>query len=87
MLVLVWSRHDFDVLCFPACSIELGEEALVQAAASRFQEICYQNRDSLMAGIICAGWDKKNGGQVSYEPSLFVSVDRLLCMSVVCVAV
>ena len=45
-------------------SIELGEEPLVNTAASLFRQICYEYRDSLVAGIICAGWDKKKGGQV-----------------------
>ena len=45
-------------------SIELGEEPLVNTAASLFRQVCYEYRDSLVAGIICAGWDKKKGGQV-----------------------
>ncbi|KAF9976210.1 Proteasome subunit beta type-1 [Actinomortierella ambigua] len=36
----------------------------VPLAASLFQELCYQNKDNLMAGIIVAGWDKENGGSV-----------------------
>ena len=30
------------------------------------QKICYNNKDALMAGLICAGWDPYDGGQV-YE--------------------
>ncbi|KAJ7393230.1 Proteasome subunit beta type-6 [Desmophyllum pertusum] len=33
-----------------------------------FREICYSNRDQLTAGIICAGWDKREGGQVFSIP-------------------
>jgi len=33
-------------------------------AASLFQELCYQNKDNLSAGIIVGGWDKENGGSV-----------------------
>ena len=33
-----------------------------------FQEICYDYRDQLMAGIIVAGWDKEKGGQVYSVP-------------------
>ncbi|KAF9896224.1 Proteasome subunit beta type-1, partial [Lobosporangium transversale] len=36
----------------------------VPLAASLFQELCYQNKDSLSAGIIVGGWDKENGGSV-----------------------
>ncbi|XP_065890081.1 proteasome subunit beta type-6-like [Dysidea avara] len=49
-------------------SIELGEEPLVKSAASLFRQFCYDYRDSLLAGIICAGWDKKAGGQVYSIP-------------------
>jgi 20S proteasome subunit beta 1 len=45
-------------------SIELDAPPKVQTAAVLFQDIIYQNKDALMAGIIVAGWDKKNGGQV-----------------------
>lgn len=37
-------------------------------AASLFQEICYNNKDGLSAGIICAGYDEKNGGEVYNIP-------------------
>jgi len=37
----------------------------VKTAASLFRQFCYEYRDSLVAGIICAGWDKKAGGQVT----------------------
>lgn len=39
-----------------------------QVAASLFQELCYANKDSLSAGIIVAGYDKRNGGQVFSIP-------------------
>ncbi|CAH1773988.1 unnamed protein product [Owenia fusiformis] len=48
--------------------MELGEEPLVKTAATTFKELCYSYRDSLSAGIICAGWDKKLGGQVYSIP-------------------
>lgn len=47
---------------------QTGEEALVAEAASEMQKFCYDYRDSLMAGIIVAGWDKKKGGQVYSVP-------------------
>ena len=41
-----------------------GEPPLVRTAANLFRNLCYENRDSLSAGIIVAGWDKVKGGQV-----------------------
>jgi len=45
--------------------MEMGEDPLVKTAAKVFQDLCYNYRDSLSAGIICAGWDRKLGGQVT----------------------
>ncbi|ELT97307.1 hypothetical protein CAPTEDRAFT_156053 [Capitella teleta] len=47
---------------------ELNEEPLVHTGASIFQDLCYNYRDQLSAGIICAGWDKRKGGQVYSIP-------------------
>ncbi|XP_066263105.1 proteasome subunit beta type-6 [Euwallacea similis] len=49
-------------------SMELGEEPQVELGANVFKELCYNYRDSLTAGILVAGWDKKNGGQVYSIP-------------------
>lgn len=48
--------------------MENNEEPTVHAAANVFRNICYNYREQLKAGIICAGWDKKNGGQVYCIP-------------------
>nr|CAI5864771.1 unnamed protein product [Callosobruchus analis] len=48
--------------------MELGVEPSVEVAASVFQELCYNYRDSLMAGILVAGWDKRKGGQIYSIP-------------------
>ena len=32
------------------------------------QKICYNNKDKLLAGLICAGWDPYEGGQVFEIP-------------------
>jgi len=48
--------------------VELGDQSTVKTAASIFREFCYNYRDQLTAGIICAGWDKRNGGQVYSIP-------------------
>lgn len=44
--------------------MEIEEEPLVKTAATLFQRLCYNYRDELSAGIICAGWDRKVGAQV-----------------------
>jgi 20S proteasome subunit beta 1 len=48
--------------------IEQGRPATVKDAAMAFKEICYEYRDSLMAGLIVAGYDDVNGGQVWTVP-------------------
>jgi len=48
--------------------MEMGEEPLVKTVAHMFKQLCYDYRDQLMAGIIVAGWDKVNGGQVYSIP-------------------
>lgn len=50
--------------CPAPASIELNEPPLVHTAASLFKEMCYRYREDLMAGIIIAGWDPQEGGQV-----------------------
>jgi len=47
---------------------ETNEEPTVEVASRIFQMLCYHNRDMLSASIICAGWDKTNGGQVYCLP-------------------
>jgi 20S proteasome subunit beta 1 len=44
--------------------IETGREPLVKTAAHLMKNICYSNKDSLSAGVIIAGWDPVEGGQV-----------------------
>lgn len=48
--------------------IEMGQLPTVKTAAQIFRKFCYHNRDQLMAGIIVAGWDPKEGGQVFTIP-------------------
>ena len=40
----------------------------VKTAATLFRKFCYDYKDQLMAGIIVAGWDEYNGGQVYSVP-------------------
>ena len=58
-------------------SIELGEPPLVKTAANFFRSYCYKERDRQIAGIICAGWDKREGGQVGEQSSILICVHDL----------
>jgi 20S proteasome subunit beta 1 len=51
-----------------AHAMEAEHAPRVKTAASLFQELCYTNKDRLLAGIIVAGWDKYEGGQVYVLP-------------------
>jgi len=48
--------------------VEQGRPPTVKDAAMAFKEICYEYRDSLMAGLIVAGYDEVNGGKVYSVP-------------------
>ena len=48
--------------------MENNIEPTVHAAANIFRDICYNYREQLTAGIICAGWDERNGGQAYCIP-------------------
>ncbi|XP_067945825.1 proteasome subunit beta type-6-like [Watersipora subatra] len=48
--------------------MQMEQEPSVHTAANVFRDICYGYRDQLTAGIIVAGWDKENGGQVYRVP-------------------
>lgn len=45
-------------------SLEIADEPKVKTAAKLFRELIYKNKGQLLAGIICAGYDKYEGGQV-----------------------
>lgn len=49
-------------------AVESDSPPQTKVAANLFQEIVYQNKDRLSAGIIVAGWDKKDGGRVFNVP-------------------
>jgi 20S proteasome subunit beta 1 len=51
-----------------AHELELARTPQVVTAATMFQNFCYEYKEKLMAGIICAGWDEENGGQVYSIP-------------------
>jgi 20S proteasome subunit beta 1 len=48
--------------------LDLDDWPLVKTAASICRELCYSNKDRLLAGMICAGWDPHYGGQVYTIP-------------------
>lgn len=48
--------------------MEYGKPPKVATAAAFFQQLCYQNKNNLTAGIIIAGWDEEKGGQVFALP-------------------
>lgn len=43
---------------------ELGRLPRVKTVANLMRKICYNNKDNMMAGLICGGWDPYLGGQV-----------------------
>lgn len=45
-----------------------GDGPTTQTAAALFQELCYENKDQLSAGMIIAGYDKRHGGSVYSIP-------------------
>merc|ERR1740138_201242 len=49
-------------------AVELGKQPSVKTAANLFKMIAYQNKDNLMAGLIVAGFDEKNGGKIYSIP-------------------
>lgn len=56
-------------------SIERNEPMSVHAAANIFKSLCYENKASLQAGIIVAGWDSVSNGAV-YNIPLGGSIHR-----------
>jgi len=54
---------------------ELGRLPRVKTCANLMRRICYNNKDNLMAGLICGGWDPYEGGQV-YEVPLGGTIMR-----------
>jgi 20S proteasome subunit beta 1 len=49
-------------------ALDIGQDPDVFTAAKIFQQICYNNKDRLQAGIIVAGWDPHHGGSVYNIP-------------------
>jgi len=48
--------------------MENNKMCSVKTVAKLFRDICYNNKNSLMAGILVAGWDDKEGGQIYQIP-------------------
>ena len=49
-------------------SLETGKLPEISVAANILNQMCYGNKNNLMAGMICAGWDERNGGCVFSIP-------------------
>merc|ERR1712039_548519 len=49
-------------------AVELGKLPTVNTCANLFKMMAYNNKDNLMAGLIVAGYDEKQGGQVYSIP-------------------
>ncbi|KAI9310165.1 proteasome subunit beta type-6 [Dichotomocladium elegans] len=49
-------------------SVQEDQTPSVRTASALFQELCYQNKDALTAGIIVAGYDDKEGPSVYNVP-------------------
>lgn len=49
---------------------EFGRSPTVRAAATATRNLCYANKDQLSAGIICAGWDEREGGSIFSVPQV-----------------
>jgi 20S proteasome subunit beta 1 len=54
---------------------ELDRLPRVHTCANLMKMVCYENKDNLMAGLICGGWDPYEGGQV-YEIPLGGTIVR-----------
>jgi len=61
-------------------SLEVGRLPTVKAAARLFKNVCYPNKESLMASIICAGWDPQEGGSVYCLPLGGTCVKQPYCI-------
>lgn len=49
---------------------EFGRSPTVRTAATVTRNLCYSNKDQLSTGLICAGWDARNGGSVFSIPQV-----------------
>jgi 20S proteasome subunit beta 1 len=58
-------------LLFPflTCRTMYDRPPTVQVAAALFQELCYNNKDQLSAGLIIAGYDELAGPEVYHIPA------------------
>jgi 20S proteasome subunit beta 1 len=46
------------------CRLTTGRQPTVKTAAHLMRRLIYENKDSLSAGVIVAGWDAVHGGSV-----------------------
>ncbi len=50
----------------------------MKTAANLFRSYCYKEREKRTAGILCAGWDAREGGQVSEGATLHTDTNHAL---------
>ena len=62
-----------------ASSTEINKAPTVKTAAALFQQICYENKDRLMAGIIVGGWDPIEKGSLYSIPLGGMILFLLVC--------
>lgn len=72
--------HTFVLVSVTPFRMEMGKEPLVKTVANIFKHLCYDYRDQITAGIIVAGWDSKDGGQVPHSVDQTVFKVFLLCV-------
>ncbi|EDW02040.1 proteasome subunit beta type-6 [Drosophila grimshawi] len=61
--------------------LALGEPALVRDAAVQFRNRIYAARKTMLAGMIVAGWDQRQGGQVYGVPITGLLVREPCCVA------
>ncbi|KAJ3517549.1 hypothetical protein NLJ89_g431 [Agrocybe chaxingu] len=57
-----------DIVHYYMQMFSAGKAPTVHTAAAIFQKMCYENKDTLSAGIIVAGWDESAGPSVYNIP-------------------
>jgi len=65
-------------------ALEIGEEPKVATVGKMFRLICYRNKANLLAAIICAGYDKHEGGQVRVERQYLLAFEQVLSLCLAC---
>lgn len=65
-----------DILFPPSVSIEIDEDPQVRSAATLVRNISYKYKEELSAHLIVAGWDRRDGGQVSKNMAEIQAINK-----------